>query len=269
MLAPQTRIYLCGRLTVERGPRVLAESAFGSRQGRLLFAFLGTRRTQPVSKSEAIAAVWGSRTPPSAETAVNALVSKLRAALRSLGIEKPHGIASEAGTYQLAIASPSIDIENARTAIDRAEGALRCGAFTEAWAAANVAATITRQPFLPDEDRRWVQELREQLQRVWRRALLVLSATSMQNSEPELAIQHATDALAAEPFDETACQALMRAQAAAGNRAAALRVYANCRKLFRDELGAEPSDETAAVFLRILRGDKPAAVTPRRRRATD
>jgi DNA-binding SARP family transcriptional activator len=45
----------------------------------------------------------------------------------------------------------------------------------------------------------------------------------------------------------------MRAHAAAGNRAEALRVYATCRKLFRGELGAEPSEQTAAVFLEILR----------------
>jgi DNA-binding SARP family transcriptional activator len=60
--------------------------------------------------------------------------------------------------------------------------------------------------------------------------------------------------LEAEPFDEMACQALMRAHAAAGNRAEALRVYATCRKLFRDELGAEPSEKTTGVFLGILRG---------------
>ena len=48
-----------------------------------------------------------------------------------------------------------------------------------------------------------------------------------------------------------ACQALMRAHAVAGNRAEALRVYATCRKLFRDELGAEPSEQTAAGFLSI------------------
>jgi DNA-binding SARP family transcriptional activator len=60
--------------------------------------------------------------------------------------------------------------------------------------------------------------------------------------------------LEAEPFDEMACQALMRAHAAAGNRAEALRVYATCRKLCRDELGAEPSEKTTGVFLGILRG---------------
>jgi hypothetical protein len=38
------------------------------------------------------------------------------------------------------------------------------------------------------------------------------------------------------PFDEIACQTLMRAHAAAGNRAEALRVYVNCRRLFLVEL---------------------------------
>src|SRR5262245_31755394 len=255
LLAPDTRVYLCGRVTVERNDRVLTEAAIGGRQGRLLFTFLGTRRTQPVSKPELISAIWGARTPPSVETAINAIVSKLRAALRTLGLPRPHGVASDVGTYQFVVPSAWIDIEEARTAVDRAEGALRGNALSNAWAAANVAAAITRQPFLPDEERLWVQQQRAQLQRVWRRALLVLSAVSVRNGEHELGIQHASDVLSAEPFDEMACQALMRAHAAAGNRAEALRVYANCRKLFRDELGAEPSEQTAAVFLSILRGE--------------
>ena len=253
MLAPEARIYLCGRVTVERNGRVLTDAALGGRQGRLLFAFLGTRRTQPVSKAQLIEAIWGSGTPPSVETAINALVSKLRAALRELGVPRPHGVASDVSTYRFVVPSAWIDIEDARTAIDRAEGALRGNELSNAWASANVAAAITRQPFLPDEEHPWVQQLRVQLQRVWRRALLVLSAVSVRNGEHELGIQHAADALSAEPFDEMACQALMRAHAVAGNRAEALRVYANCRKLFRDELGAEPSEQTAAVFLSVLR----------------
>ena len=253
LLAPDARIYLCGRVTVERNGRVLTDAALGGRQGRLLFAFLGTRRTQPVSKAQMIDAIWGTRTPPSVETAINALVSKLRAALRKLGVPRPHGVASDVGTYQFVVPSAWIDIEDARTSIDRAEGALRSNGLSNAWASANVAAAITRQPFLPDEEHPWVQQQRAQLQRVWRRALLVLSAVSVRNGEHELGIQHAADALSAEPFDEMACQALMRAHAVAGNRAEALRVYANCRKLFRDELGAEPSEQTASVFLSILR----------------
>lgn len=254
-MAPDSRIYLCGRVTVERKGRVLTDAAIGGRQGRLLFAFLGTRRTQPVSKTQLIDAIWGSRTPPSADTAVNALVSKLRAALRALGVKRPHGVASDVGTYQFVIPSAWVDVEEARIAIDRAEGALRRNTLPEAWASANVAAAITHQPFVPDEEHPWVQQQRAQLERVWRRALLVLSAVSLRNGEHELAIQHAAEVLATEPFDEMACQALMRAHAVAGNRAEALRVYANCRKLFRNELGAEPSEQTSAVFLSILRAE--------------
>jgi len=255
MLAPDARIYLCGRVTVERNGRLLTDAAIGGRQGRLLFAYLGTRRTQPVSRAQLIEAIWGSRTPPSVDTAINALVSKLRAALRRLGLPRPHGVESEVGTYQFVVPMAWIDIEEARTAIDCAEGALRGNAPSQAWTSANVAAAITRQPFLPDEEQPWVQQQRAQLQRVWRRALLVLSAVSVRNGAHELGIQHAADALLAEPFDEMACQALMRAHAAAGNRAEALRVYANCRKLFREELGAEPSEQSAAVFLSILRAE--------------
>src|SRR6187549_1422092 len=61
MLAPDIRIYLCGRVTIERNERVLTEAAIGGRQGRLLFAFLGTRRTQPVSKPDLIGAITASR----------------------------------------------------------------------------------------------------------------------------------------------------------------------------------------------------------------
>ena len=247
------RVYVCGRVTLELGDRALTDGALAGPQGRLLFAFLGTRRTHSISKNQVMEAVWGSEIPPSADTAINALVSKLRAALRRLGVPPPFGVATEVGTYQFQLPVSWIDIEHARTAIDRAEGALRRGALCEAWSNANVAAVITRRSFLPDEHHSWVQHQRDLLTRVLRRALLVLSSVSTSNKEYELGIQHAAEALAAEPFDEMACQRLMRAHAAAGNRAEALRVYAACRKLFRDELGAEPSEATSGVFLEVLR----------------
>ena len=88
------------------------------------------------------------------------------------------------------------------------------------------AATIARRPFLPDEQRPWVERERERLGRVWRRATLVLADVSVRNREFDLGIHHATEALTAEPFDETACRTLMRAARRGGNRAEALRVCA-------------------------------------------
>jgi DNA-binding SARP family transcriptional activator len=239
---------------MESGDRVVSERELG-RQGRLLLAFLGTRRAHAVSRAQLIEGLWDRCAPPSVDGALNALISKLRATTRTLGVPPPYGVAIEAGAYQLVIPAAWIDIETARDSLDRAEGALRGGDLGLAWANANVAAAITRQPFLVGADLSWIQHQRKVIGRVWSRASLVLSAVSTRNGELELGIQHAADVLAAEPFEEVACQALMRAHAAAGNRAEALRVYAHCRKLFRDELGAEPSEKTSRVFLEILRAE--------------
>ena len=250
------RVYLCGRVMVECAERVVSDSGLAGRQGRLLFAYLMSRCGQPVSRADLMRALWGGTPPRSADTALNAVVSKLRGVLRRVGVVPPDGITSDVGTYRCAIQNAWIDLEAARTAIDRAEGAWRAGDLVPAWTNANVAATIARRPFLPDEQRPWVERERERLGRVWRRATLVLADVSVRNREFDLGIYHATEALAVEPFDEMACRALMRAHAAAGNRAEALRVYAKCRLLFRDELGSEPSPETAATFLSILRSEQ-------------
>jgi len=45
----------------------------------------------------------------------------------------------------------------------------------------------------------------------------------------------------------------MRLHATMGNNAEALRVFEQCRRLLREELGASPSAQTEAVFLKILR----------------
>jgi len=250
---PTLRVYLCGRVTIEHGGACLRDSALGGAQGRLLLAFLGTRRTRPVSRMEAIDAIWGPAPPPSVEASLNVIVSKLRSALRGSGVATPHGVVTDSGTLQLAMPDAWFDVEAARMSLDAAEGALRREDRSSAWAAANVAAVIARQSFLIDEEAPWVVREREALQRLWRRASIVLSVVSTASGEYQLGIQHAADAYTAEPFDEVACQTLMRAHAAAGNRAEALRVFARCRRFFREELGADPSDQTTATFLEILR----------------
>lgn len=250
---PSVRVYLCGRVTLECGERVLRDGALGGAQSRVLLAFLGTRRTRPASRMEVTEALWYRAPPPSADTSLNVIVSKLRAAMRSAGLPAPYGVATESGTLQLALPDAWFDVEAAKTSLDAAEGALRRDDRPAAWAAANVAAVVARQSFLLDEGAPWVVREREALQRLWRRASIVLSAVSTAGGEYQLGIQHAADAYAAEPFDEVACQMLMRAHAAAGNRAEALRVFARCRRLFRDELGAEPSEQTTGTFLDILR----------------
>src|SRR4029434_8865049 len=83
------RVYLCGRVMVECPERVVCDSDLAGRQGRLLFAFLMSRSGPPVSKADLMRALWDDRAPPSADTALNAVVSKLRRVLRRVGVEAP------------------------------------------------------------------------------------------------------------------------------------------------------------------------------------
>jgi len=83
------------------------------------------------------------------------------------------------------------------------------------------------------------------------RALECLAAVALTNGEHPLAAQLAREVVELEPFRETGWQRLMRALAAGGNRAEALRAYARCKKLLADELDVRPSAETEAIVKRL------------------
>jgi hypothetical protein len=63
----------------------------------------------------------------------------------------------------------AIDLEDARTAVDRAEGARRRGGVGPAWADATVATSIARGGFLPGETGDWVRSVQRELERITRR----------------------------------------------------------------------------------------------------
>jgi DNA-binding SARP family transcriptional activator len=146
-----------------------------------------------------------------------------------------------------------IDFEAAAIALHEAEGALRAGTPSDSFGPANIANAIARRPFLPGEDSPWADEKREKLGTIFVRSCECLAAFYVWNDEPALAVDAAKQAVAREPYRESAYRLLMEAHAAAGNRAEALWVYEAFRKLLREELGSDPSPDTKAVHLRVLK----------------
>jgi DNA-binding SARP family transcriptional activator len=248
------RIYLTNRVLVEEsGTVLLDERRLMGRQGRLAFAYLVGERLRAVSRDELAEELWLGAVPPSWERSLSALISKLRALLASAGIPDV-ALTSSFGHYQLLLpADVWIDVEAASEAIDRAETALRGAKPQEAWGWAHVAYQISRRPFLMGEEGPWVTLKRSELRDVLVRAHECLSEPGIWGTEPAYAVKHANEAVAIEPFRETSYQLLMRAHAAVGNRAEALRVYERCRNLLSEELGVPPSPQTEAVYLEILR----------------
>ena len=112
---------------------------------------------------------------------------------------------------------------------------------------------IARRPFLPDEEGRWFERRREKLASILVRALECRAEVYLWNRECTLAVEAARDVVALRPFRESGYRLLMRAHAASGNGAEALRVYERCRTLISEELGVNPSPETKAVHADVLR----------------
>src|SRR5712692_5171279 len=108
------RLYLTGRLTAELGDRRFDERRLPGRQGRRALAYLALERTRPVPIDELADAVWGTSSPSGAwETALSAIVSKLRVCLR--GLDSKCAVTTAAGCYQLALpAGAWVDVEAAR-----------------------------------------------------------------------------------------------------------------------------------------------------------
>jgi SARP family transcriptional regulator, regulator of embCAB operon len=248
---PPARFYLTGRLCIEGPAGGVDQPALPGRHGRLALVRLVSARLRPVPVDELAASLWGDNLPPSWQTSLRAVVSKVRTCL--LAADAELGLDADAGCYQARLGTAWVDVEAAANAVDRAEGARRAGELGDAWSHAAVASAIARRPLLPGEDLPWVAALRGQL-RSWRvRALDVLADVHLAAGDTTQARAVAEQLVTLEPWREAGHRHLMRAHLAAGDRAEALRVHDRLRRQLADELGVDPAPETTALLTEALR----------------
>jgi DNA-binding SARP family transcriptional activator len=241
------RIQLCGRVVaILNGRRVDRE--LPGRQGRLLFAYLAANRLRGASRAELMDAVWPEGLPGAPESALSALVSKLR---RVVGQERLEGRSE----LRLAIADDAwIDVEAAGAALHRAESAHACSDWPEVWVAARVAQHIAVRPFVAGEEAPWIEARRRQLEGTYLRALELAAHASLRigGGELDTAERSARSLVQNAPFRESGYRYLMEVLAARENRADALQVYDQLRTLLRDELGTAPSPATRELHRTLL-----------------
>jgi len=265
---PPLRIYLTGQVSAASPGGLLDEGRLPSPQARRLFVALVLQRHRPSSAEQLAEIVWPGHLPRAWENALKALISKIRHALRETLPELRSDtdlVTRRFGCYGLRLPSGTwVDVEAARQALDEAEGLMRAGRPWDAWGPTNVCLSVTARELLPGETGAWVEEQRRDLATLRLRALEGYVDICLGKGHHALAAQVAREAIALEPFRESSHQRLMRCEAALGNRAEAVRVYHRCREMLKDELGVEPSPETQAQFLKLLRecGDPEAPRRP-------
>lgn len=250
-------------LALEANGSRLDEQRFPGRQGRVVFAYLAAQKGRPVPRDELAELLWGDELPATWEKALRVLMTKLRALLEECGLDGSRVLTSAFGCYQLSLPDDAwIDVDAAHDAVERSEEALTAGDLGEARALASAAAALARRSFLPGEDGLWVEEKRRDLREVLVRSLTCLCEVSFGAGELADAVRYSEELTELEPYRESGYRRLMKAHAAAGDPAEALRVYERCRRFLADELGTYPSPETESIYRELLAAPRPTARTP-------
>ncbi len=256
---PALRVYLTGELCFVAGAATLGAERLPGRQGRLATAFLVTERSRPVARDELAELLWPGSLPARFEVGLSAIVSKLRAALSSLGLGRD-ALSSAGGCYQLVLPSGTwVDVDTAIEGVHLSEAALLAGRHAEAYGPAVVAASILRRPFLPGHEGSWIDARRDVLRAAHLRALDCLAEVHEWNGEHALALRAAQEAVDIEPYRESGYRRLMELHDTAGNPAEALYVYARLSDVVGRDLKTAPGAETRVLRDRIAAG----ARTPR------
>jgi DNA-binding SARP family transcriptional activator len=245
---PSTRIQLCGRLAVELDGRQITPKLPGG-QARVLFTYLTVTRSLPASRDRLIEALWPYRAPGGADTALSALLSRLRSVLGA-------GVLCGRSELSLRLAHDAwIDLEAAEEAIHRAEAAVAQEDWPRGWGPSLVAMFTARRGFLPNEDLPWAEEFRARLAEIHVASLECYAAVALGVGGSELAPGERTarELIGLAPYRERGHALLMEILAARGNAAEALRVYERLRQRLGTDLGATPAPELRDLQERLLR----------------
>jgi DNA-binding SARP family transcriptional activator len=103
---------------------------------------------------------------------------------------------------------------------------------------------------LPDWYDDWLVFERERFRQVSLHALEALAERLVRAGQVARALEAALSAVRAEPLRESAHRVLIRVHLAEGNRGEAIRQYELCRRLLRERLGVEPTEQLERLLAR-------------------
>ena len=242
------------RVLGEFGVDGVEPQALGSKKARLALQHLALGAGQVVPSDVLVDALWEQDPPARPGEQLAVLMSRLRSVLGKERIEHRDG------GYLLR--ADWLDATELAALTDEAERRQSAGNVTGAAAAARVALSLLDNSGAVPVPGEWARLRRAELDRLSSRARRAAAGALLEAGDWVGAVDAATAALERDAYDEGALRVLLRAYVLGGQAAAALSVYAAARDRFADELGADPSPETAELYLAILRGELAAPAQP-------
>ena len=238
------RIDVLGPLVVRRGGETVS---LGSPRQRAVLGLLALQESRGIHRDSIIDALWPDRPPSTAVTKVQAYLSRLRKLLGDYPIVRIDACYRlDGGTCGLDLTVFRDLIRQAQQAASRLDHARACDLYQR-------ALGLWRGDVLADID--LLREHPSAVEAECRRceAVLGYAETAASAGYNDRVLPDLRELCAREPLNETAQAHLMLALAAAGQQAAALRVFTNTRDRLSTELGIDPSPVLAGAHIQVLR----------------
>lgn len=243
---------IAGAMSLTRGNASVDDGQFGSAQLRLVTALLLVGRNEAWPPELLADHLWPGGPPERWRPALRGLVSRVRGLLVAVGIDGDQALANVNGRYIVTVSNLRVDVETAREHLARARSALGEGRVEDTERLAGRARAVLGRPILPGIDNPWLDTVRRRAADDYLGALLLVGEARYRRAKFSPARAALREALDVAPYREDAWRALMRVESDAGNTAAALRVYEQCRARLVEDLGVDPSSDTQRLHAAIL-----------------
>jgi DNA-binding SARP family transcriptional activator len=254
------RIQTLGMFRVWRHDELLPDTVWPTNKCKALLKILLLARGRYLPADRLMEYLWPDLSPGSAQNSLWVAISQLRRVLQPNLPRRGSSnyiITSREGYAFNTESDYWWDIEAFLQQARAARVTEKLDARVEALAAAR---TLYCGPFLEEdayED--WATATREQLSEEFLALSLDLADGYARQGRYQLAINLCLEMLAQDATREAAYRGLMRYHYHAGEQAAALKAYEECKRMLLDELGVPPMPETTELFEQILRGEVPGA----------
>jgi DNA-binding SARP family transcriptional activator len=228
---------------VERDGQAVSVAEWQAAAPRELFFFL--LFYGPKSRFETEVVFWPESTPDRAQALFHTALHRARQALGS------NVILFENDMY---LVNPDLNIEIDAYQLESWTTQARLLSSSDAraddlW---RKAVEIYKGDFLRSLDAQWIVARREAYSQMYRNALGGLAHCARARNDLNTAVEWFSAAIAIDPYSEDTYRQIMRCYATLGEMGKVRTWFYDLKKVLRDELGIEPSEETTSMARSIL-----------------
>ncbi len=241
---PSLTIHAFGRGQVWANGQLVSAGEWQTKAVRELF-FYFLAMNKPVSKEQVASVLWPDTLDPARlRLRFKNEIYRLR---RAVGQD---AIQYDDEYYQL---DPAIDheydVESFEAYLSKAQAAPAAGEKITYY---KKAIALVIGDYLEDIDALWVTPERERLRHASLAAQLTLAELYLKEGQYADGLQVCQRILSLDPTEETAYRLKMQMHGRLGDRAALIRTYQTCEEKMRDTFGQAPSQETQAVYQKLI-----------------